>query len=53
MTCPACGSGSLVASGVYEHGTWTYRFTCWTCRDCRTIVAAPVEEATAPDPEPN
>jgi len=47
--CPACGSGSLVASGVFEHGTWIHRLTCWTCSDCRTIVAIPeptTEEAT-------
>jgi hypothetical protein len=47
--CPACGSESLVASGVFEHGTWIHRLTCWTCSDCRTIVAIPemtTEEAT-------
>jgi hypothetical protein len=53
MICPECGSGALVASGVYEHGTWIYRLTCWTCRDCQTIVAVPVEGGTAPDTEPN
>jgi hypothetical protein len=53
MICPECGSGALVASGVYEHGTWIYRLTCWTCRDCQTIVAVPVEGGTALDTEPN
>jgi ribosomal protein S27AE len=47
IVCPECGSGSLVASGVYEHGTWVYRLTCWTCRDCQTVVAFPEGEATA------
>jgi hypothetical protein len=52
LVCLECGSGSLVASGVYEHGTWIHRLTCWTCRDCQTIVAiAEGAEATtlAPD----
>jgi transcription elongation factor Elf1 len=39
--CPECGSESLVASGVFEHGTWIHRLTCWTCRECRSIVAIP------------
>jgi hypothetical protein len=37
--CPECGSGELVASGVYEHGTWIHRLVCWTCNDCQAIVA--------------
>jgi ribosomal protein S27AE len=41
--CPECGSESLVASGVFEHGTWILRLTCWTCKDCRSIVAIPEE----------
>jgi hypothetical protein len=53
IVCPECGSGSLVACGVYEHGTWIYRLTCWTCRECQTIVAVPVGEAATPDPEAN
>jgi hypothetical protein len=51
MGCPECGSRSLVASGVYEHGTWIYRLTCWTCRDCQTIVAFRESEAAALDAE--
>jgi hypothetical protein len=39
--CPECGSRALVASGVFEHGTWILRLTCWTCRDCRSVVAVP------------
>jgi hypothetical protein len=39
IRCPECGSEDLVASGVYEHGTWVHRLTCWTCRDCEAIVA--------------
>jgi hypothetical protein len=31
----------MVASGVFEHGTWIHRLTCWTCRECRSIVAVP------------
>jgi hypothetical protein len=42
--CPECGSKALVASGVFEHGTWILRLTCWTCRDCRSIVAIPESE---------
>jgi transcription elongation factor Elf1 len=38
IVCPECGSSSLVACGVYEHGTWQYRLSCWTCRDCRAVV---------------
>jgi hypothetical protein len=41
IVCTECGSESLVASGVFEHGTWIHRLTCWTCRDCRSIVAIP------------
>jgi hypothetical protein len=39
MVCSECGSDQLVASGVFEHGTWIQRLTCWTCLDCQTIVA--------------
>jgi hypothetical protein len=39
--CLECGSNALVASGVFEHGTWILRLTCWTCRDCRSIIAVP------------
>jgi transposase-like protein len=53
IECPDCGSESLVASGVYEHGTWIYRLSCWTCRDCQTIVAFPEGDATALHPEAN
>jgi ribosomal protein S27AE len=53
IICPECGSGSLVASGVFEHGTWIYRLTCWTCRDCQTIVAFPEGDASALYPEAN
>jgi hypothetical protein len=38
VVCPECGSSSLIACGVYEHGTWQYRLSCWTCRDCRAVV---------------
>jgi len=44
IVCSECGSDSLVASGVFEHGTWIQRLTCWTCRDCRAIVAVPESE---------
>jgi hypothetical protein len=44
--CGECGSGSLVASGVFEHGTWIHRLTCWTCLDCRSVLAIPESEAT-------
>ncbi len=47
--CPECGSGSLVASGVLEHGTWIHRLTCWTCRDCRSVLAIPEAEGTVAD----
>jgi transposase-like protein len=47
IRCPECGSSNLVASGVYEHGTWIHRLTCWTCRDCQSIVALREGEATA------
>jgi ribosomal protein S27AE len=39
--CPDCGSTSLMASGAFEHGTWILRLTCWTCRECRAVVAIP------------
>jgi hypothetical protein len=51
IVCPECGSGSLVASGVYEHGTWIHRLTCWTCRDCQTVVAVREGDGPALDPE--
>ena len=38
--CGDCGSEDLVAVGVFEHATWIYRLTCWTCRDCRSVLAA-------------
>jgi hypothetical protein len=41
IVCSECGSTSLVASGVFEHGTWIQRLTCWTCRDCQAVVAVP------------
>jgi hypothetical protein len=47
--CPECGSQALVASGVFEHGTWILRLTCWTCRDCRSIVAIPESQIPATD----
>jgi hypothetical protein len=42
--CPDCGSNALVASGAFGHGTWILRLTCWTCRDCRNVVAIPEEQ---------
>jgi len=51
VVCPECGSGSLVASGVYEHGTWIHRLTCWTCRDCLTVVGVAEDEPTPLDRE--
>ena len=45
MVCLECGSASLVSSGVFEHGTWTHRLTCWTCRDCRTVFTVPGADA--------
>jgi hypothetical protein len=42
--CGDCGSEDLVAVGVFEHAKWIYRLTCWTCRDCRTVVAAAEED---------
>ena len=53
IVCPECGSGSLVAAGVYEHGTWLYRLTCWSCPDCQSVVAAPEGKARGLDPEAN
>ncbi len=47
--CPECGSESLVASGVLEHGTWVRKLTCWTCRDCRAIIAIPEEQVRVVD----
>ena len=29
----------MIESGVFEHGTWIRTLTCWTCLDCKTIVA--------------
>jgi len=51
VVCPECGSGSLVASGVYEHGTWIHRLTCWMCSDCHTVVAVAEEDPAALDRE--
>ncbi len=45
--CTECGSDSLVVSGVLEAGTWIQRLTCWTCKDCRSIVAIPAERVMA------
>jgi hypothetical protein len=45
--CTDCGSVDLAASGVFEHGTWTYRLTCWTCRDCQSVVGVREEEVTS------
>jgi ribosomal protein L37AE/L43A len=45
--CPDCGSNALVASGAFGHGTWILRLTCWTCRDCRNVVAIPEEQVKA------
>jgi hypothetical protein len=47
--CPECGSKALVASGVFEHGTWILRLTCWTCRDCRSVIAVPEAAVRAKD----
>src|SRR3954466_8947455 len=49
IVCSECGSGSLTSSGVFEHGTWIHRLTCWTCRDCRTIFTVPGSEASELD----
>ena len=46
IVCSECGSTSLISSGVFEHGTWIHRLTCWTCRDCRTIFAVPEAEGS-------
>lgn len=51
IVCTECGSTSLISSGVFEHGTWIHRLTCWTCRDCRTIFAVPEAESPALDAE--
>jgi len=51
VVCLECGSASLVSSGVFEHGTWTHRLTCWTCRDCRTVFTVPAAEALGLDAE--
>lgn len=50
--CEACGSEDLVASGVFEHGTWIHRLTCWTCRSCRAVVAIPEAELGEDPAEP-
>ena len=47
--CTECGSDSLVASGVLEHGTWIQRLTCWTCKECRSIVIIPDDHSRAMD----
>ena len=47
--CPECGSESLIAAGAFDHGTWTLRLTCWTCRDCRSIVAIPESQIRSRD----
>jgi hypothetical protein len=47
IKCTGCGSVDLVASGVFEHGTWTHRLTCWTCRDCQSVVAVREEEVAS------
>ncbi len=49
-SCQACGSQSMIEFAVFEHGTWVRKLTCWTCTDCRTVVAVPddlVSGATA------
>jgi len=51
MVCSECGSASLISSGVFEHGTWIHRLTCWTCRDCRTIFAVAEAETSGLDAE--
>ena len=51
IVCSECGSASLISSGVFEHGTWIHRLTCWTCRDCRTIFAVPEAEGSGLDAE--
>jgi hypothetical protein len=40
---------------VFEHGTWIYRLTCWTCRDCRTVVGVAASDVShdAETPVPN
>src|SRR3954454_25131150 len=30
IVCSECGSASLISSGVFEHGTWIHRLTCWS-----------------------
>jgi hypothetical protein len=52
VVCFECGSASLVSSGVFEHGTWTHRLTCWTCRDCRTVFTVPAAGALGLDARP-
>jgi len=51
MVCSECGSASLISSGVFEHGTWIHRLTCWTCRDCRTVFAVAEAETSGLDAE--
>ena len=41
--CQECGSSTWIESGVFEHGTWIRTLTCWTCTQCRTIIAVPEE----------
>ncbi len=46
--CPECGSDHMIKSGMFTHGTWVYALTCWTCGNCRAVVAvAGVSEAAA------
>lgn len=45
--CTECGSDSIVASGVLEQGTWIQRLTCWTCKECRSVVLMPQNEVRA------
>ncbi len=37
--CPESGSTALIESGLFTHGTWVHSLTCWTCSQCREIVA--------------
>lgn len=38
-TCPECGSGQLIESGVFTHGTWIRTLTCLTCSECSSVFA--------------
>jgi hypothetical protein len=49
-TCAECGSADLIASGVFEHGTWIHRLTCWTCQDCQAVVAVPEAQISGEHP---